>query len=77
MKTYAKFTGFLWIAFCFGIVLLAGAIEEGPKLVVEVNSAIEQKETVNGKSTQIMGDSRDTITDVYNGMWDIGRYYTP
>lgn len=77
MKTYAKFTGSLWIIFCFGIVLLAGAIEEGPSLVVKVNSVTEQKETVDGKSTQIRNSDRDAATDVYNDVWDIGRFYTP
>lgn len=45
MKTETKLTGFLWITFCFGIVLLAGVIEEGPKWVEKVGFAIERMET--------------------------------
>lgn len=77
MKLNTKFTGSLWIVFCFGIVLLAGAIEEGPSLVVKVNSVIEQKETVDGKSTQIRSGDRNTTAGIYNDVWDIGRFYTP
>jgi hypothetical protein len=77
MKTYARFTGFLWIVFCFGIVLLAGVIEEGPKWMVKVNSVIEQKEVADGESAQIRGDSRDTATSIHNDVWYNGWFYTP
>ncbi len=45
MKLDTKFTGFLWLIFCFGIVLLAGVIEEGPKWVAKASFAIERIET--------------------------------
>lgn len=77
MKTYTRFTGFLWITFCFGIVLLAGVIEEGPKWMVTVNSVIEQQEVVDGEPTQIHGDSRDTAASIYNDVWNKGWLYTP
>jgi len=77
VKTYTKFTGFLWIVFCFGIVLFAGVIEEGPKWMAKVNFVIEQREVADAEPAQIVGNNRDTNTSVYNDVWDIGRFYTP
>lgn len=50
MKLNTRFTGFLWLIFCFGIVLLAGVIEEGPKWVVKASFAIERMESATERA---------------------------
>ena len=50
MKLNTRFTGFLWLVFCFGIVLLAGIIEEGPKWLVQASFAIERMESATERA---------------------------
>ena len=50
MKLETRFTGFLWVIFCFGIVLFAGVIEEGPSWLAKASSTIERMESATERA---------------------------